>query len=206
MKFWFRKISALILNNAVNELSNTMDLPSTLLRAQSLFRRFQRTVEAIDKRNNFPAPPGLRQRKPGPPSRSNTAGSGSGTPSSPTAATGNDANRGHKWNYNAPPSSIGEGTASISSPPPPSSPPPTSPPKPDKPTSDTTSTSTEQAKKRASKAAEPKTSASPTESSGAAGEVPKEKIVSRELRMLLSRKWNKLDKKSVEKHGGGVGS
>ncbi|KAF4586033.1 Rab-GAP/TBC domain protein [Ophiocordyceps camponoti-floridani] len=40
----------------VNELANTMDLESTLLRAESLFRRFQRLVDAMDKRDNFPAP------------------------------------------------------------------------------------------------------------------------------------------------------
>ncbi|PHH60421.1 hypothetical protein CDD81_1665 [Ophiocordyceps australis] len=40
----------------VNELSNTIDLESTLVRAESLFRRFQRQVEAIDKKQNFPAP------------------------------------------------------------------------------------------------------------------------------------------------------
>lgn len=40
----------------VNELSCTMDLESTLIRAEALFRRFQRLVEAIDKKDNFPAP------------------------------------------------------------------------------------------------------------------------------------------------------
>lgn len=40
----------------VNELSNTMDLESTLIRAEALFRRFQRLIEAIDKKQNFPAP------------------------------------------------------------------------------------------------------------------------------------------------------
>lgn len=40
----------------VNELSTTIDLESTLVRAEALFRRFQRTVEAIDKKSNFPAP------------------------------------------------------------------------------------------------------------------------------------------------------
>ncbi|KAI0157750.1 GTPase-activating protein GYP7 [Xylariaceae sp. FL1272] len=40
----------------VNELSNTIDLESTLIRAEALFRRFQRLVEAIDKKQNFPAP------------------------------------------------------------------------------------------------------------------------------------------------------
>lgn len=47
----------------VNELSNTIDLQSTLVRAQALFRRFQRTVDAVDKKRNFPAP-SVRQRKP----------------------------------------------------------------------------------------------------------------------------------------------
>lgn len=40
----------------INELSGTMDLPSTLIRAEGLFRRFERTVEAVDKKDNFPAP------------------------------------------------------------------------------------------------------------------------------------------------------
>ncbi|KAH6654957.1 rab-GTPase-TBC domain-containing protein [Truncatella angustata] len=40
----------------VNELSNTIDLESTLIRAEALFRRFQRRVEAIDKKQNFPKP------------------------------------------------------------------------------------------------------------------------------------------------------
>ncbi|KAI4271905.1 MAG: hypothetical protein LQ337_005681 [Flavoplaca oasis] len=47
----------------INELSNSIDLPSTLLRAQYLFRRFQRTVEAIDRKQSFPAPSSVRQRK-----------------------------------------------------------------------------------------------------------------------------------------------
>ena len=46
-----------------NELSGTIELKSTLLRAEGLFRRFERTVEAVDKKSNFPVPgPGLRQR------------------------------------------------------------------------------------------------------------------------------------------------
>lgn len=40
----------------VNELANTMDLESTLMRAEALFRKFQRLVEAIDKKQNFPPP------------------------------------------------------------------------------------------------------------------------------------------------------
>jgi hypothetical protein len=49
------------LTRTVNELSTTIDLESTLIRAEALFRRFQRTVEAIDKKSNFPAP-ALRKR------------------------------------------------------------------------------------------------------------------------------------------------
>lgn len=45
----------------VNELSNTIDLESTLIRAEALFRRFQRMVESIDKKGNFPNPK-LRHR------------------------------------------------------------------------------------------------------------------------------------------------
>ena len=48
----------------VNELSNTIELIPILTRAESLFRRFERTVQTIDKKNNFPLP-SLRQRKTG---------------------------------------------------------------------------------------------------------------------------------------------
>jgi hypothetical protein len=39
-----------------------MELIPILTRAESLFRRFERTVQTIDKKNNFPSPPGARQR------------------------------------------------------------------------------------------------------------------------------------------------
>jgi TBC1 domain family member 15 len=39
-----------------------IELIPILTRAESLFRRFERTVQAIDKKNNFPLP-SLRQRK-----------------------------------------------------------------------------------------------------------------------------------------------
>ncbi|KAI1000981.1 GTPase-activating protein [Podosphaera aphanis] len=45
----------------VNELSTTIDLESTLIRAEALFHRFERAIEAIDKKSNFPAP-NLRHR------------------------------------------------------------------------------------------------------------------------------------------------
>ncbi|KAG6039982.1 hypothetical protein E4U41_001743 [Claviceps citrina] len=57
----------------VNELSNTMDLESTLVRAEALYRKFQRLVEAIDKRQNFPAP--------------REGSSSSSSPSSPSGGT-----------------------------------------------------------------------------------------------------------------------
>jgi hypothetical protein len=44
------------MKNPVNELSNTIDLESTLIRAETLFRKYQRLVEAVDKKENFPAP------------------------------------------------------------------------------------------------------------------------------------------------------
>lgn len=41
-----------------------MDLDSTLIRAEALFRRFQRLVETIDKKHNFPAPRALQSPQP----------------------------------------------------------------------------------------------------------------------------------------------
>ncbi|MCJ1321035.1 GTPase activating protein [Xylographa vitiligo] len=111
----------------VNELSNTIDLESTLIRAEGLFRRFQRMVEAIDKKNNFPTP-SVRQRK-SIPAESST--------SSSTATGAETAN------------SIGKAVAK-----------------------------------------------------GVGAE--KQKIISPELRQLLSRKIVTLDKKELEEHGGGV--
>ncbi|CAG8418752.1 unnamed protein product [Penicillium salamii] len=49
----------------INELSNTMDLVPILTRAESLFKRFERSVQAIDKKDNFPAAPTAHQRRPG---------------------------------------------------------------------------------------------------------------------------------------------
>jgi TBC1 domain family member 15 len=82
---------------AVNELSNTIDLQSTLIRAEALFRRFQRTVEAIDKKSNFPPPKSVRQRKPlaastsevdpAPGGSSNSAAGNDATAASGTAAS-----------------------------------------------------------------------------------------------------------------------
>ncbi|KAJ5657605.1 GTPase-activating protein GYP7 [Penicillium longicatenatum] len=47
----------------INELSNTMELVPILTRAESLFRRFERSVQAIDKKDNFPSAPSATQRR-----------------------------------------------------------------------------------------------------------------------------------------------
>ncbi|KAL9947683.1 GTPase activating protein [Verticillium nonalfalfae] len=84
----------------VNELSNTMDLDSTLIRAEALFRRFKRLVEAVDKKGNFPPPrlqspdeviqsPDAARVRPAsasPPEDASTSASASATPSTPSAA------------------------------------------------------------------------------------------------------------------------
>lgn len=86
----------------MNDLSNTMDLTSTLIRAEALFRRFQRTVEAIDKKDNFPTP-SVRQRRPvsseqqpkqqptAPQGRTSGAGSAQGASTQPQGAVPSDA-------------------------------------------------------------------------------------------------------------------
>ncbi|KAH7089904.1 rab-GTPase-TBC domain-containing protein [Paraphoma chrysanthemicola] len=118
----------------VNELSGTMDLESTLVRAESLFKRFQRTIETIDKKGNFPSAPQARQRK---------------LQAALVAGPG------------APPSS---------------------------------STTTAEA------------STSGTDQGKQVGEEGDAKVISPELRGLLSRKIEVLDKQQVVEHGGGVGS
>ncbi|EEP78711.1 GTPase-activating protein GYP7 [Uncinocarpus reesii 1704] len=47
----------------INELSNTIELIPILSRAEALFHSFQKKVETIDKKYNFPSAP-VRQRKP----------------------------------------------------------------------------------------------------------------------------------------------
>lgn len=49
----------------INELSNTIELQSTLVRAEGLFQKFEKVVQAIDKKDNFPSPAGMdvRQRQ-----------------------------------------------------------------------------------------------------------------------------------------------
>jgi hypothetical protein len=122
---------------AVNELSGTMDLESTLVRAESLFKRFQRTVETIDKKGNFPSAPQARQRKL---AAALVAGPGPSLSPGPLAskdqATTSGTDKGKQ---------VGE---------------------------------SEQAEAR---------------------------VISPELRALLSRKIEKLDKETIVEHGGGAG-
>jgi hypothetical protein len=139
----------------VNELSNTIDLPSTLMRAESLFRRFQRTVEAIDKKSNFPAPK-LRQR---PASGIINASIGATTPlrsesQSPEAADGSSTG-----------ADIGAGAGRVAS---------------------------------------PKGKGPITEEQELV--FKKGKVISPELRDLLSRKVFVLPRKEVRKKGEGVGT
>ncbi|KAF2263659.1 GTPase-activating protein-like protein gyp7 [Lojkania enalia] len=115
----------------VNELSGTIDLQEALIRAESLFRRFQRVVETIDKKNNFPAAPQARQRKQA------TSPSTSSSPASPLPHA----------------SSLG------------------------------------------------------TDKGKQAGLNDQEtRVISPELRSLLSRKVETMNQEEVKKHGGGVGS
>lgn len=118
----------------VNELSGTMDLESTLVRAESLFKRFQRTIETIDKKGNFPSAPQARQRK-----LQAALVAGPGAPPSSSATTAEASTSG-----------------------------------------------TDQGKQ--------------------VGEEGDAKVISPELRGLLSRKIEVLDKQQVVEHGGGVGS
>ncbi|KAK4127571.1 putative GTPase activating protein [Parathielavia appendiculata] len=69
----------------VNELSCTIDLDSTLIRAEALLKRFQRLVDTIDKKGNFPAPrPRLGQLSESSSSVPPAQGTGKGNGKAPT--------------------------------------------------------------------------------------------------------------------------
>lgn len=81
----------------VNELSNTIDLDSTLVRAEQLFRKYQRTVEAVDRKNHFPVPSNVRQRKPAQIAEAPVAESSAregGRPGAAVQASGPDKGKG----------------------------------------------------------------------------------------------------------------
>lgn len=80
--------------NLVNELSNTMDLVPILTRAESLFRRFERSVQAIDKKDNFPTAPSAHQRRPPSSSLDSVQAAGKGkSPERPTIGSSSGAQR-----------------------------------------------------------------------------------------------------------------
>ncbi|KAK5172552.1 GTPase activating protein [Saxophila tyrrhenica] len=153
----------------VNELSGSIDLQSTMVRAESLFLRFQRMVEAIDKKSNFPVPI-VRQRLPQPPSSPTTTTPGAdGKPrtssQSSSSTARQNANRAVIANGPGPRPGSSSAAASASGR--------------DKTTGDFVA-------------------------QGVGAE--KEKVISPELRILLSKEVPKLDKHEVREHGGGVGS
>lgn len=149
----------------VNELSTTIDLESTLIRAEALYRRFQRTVEAIDKKSNFPAPK-LRQR--------NAAASKEPTSPAPEGAT-----------------AITSGTDTVTA---------------GSTNNGASSSSTTAAPKIASKGKQSpdKGKGKPDEEAGKELEQQKPKIISPELRALLSKKVEILPRKVVRKEGEGL--
>ncbi|KAK5676939.1 GTPase activating protein [Elasticomyces elasticus] len=140
----------------VNELSGTIDLESTLVGAEKLFRRFQRMVEAVDRKSSFPAAPVVRQRLPQPP------------PTSPGAD-------GKPRRFSQAASSSTAGTA--------------------RPGSAAGASSSGRDRTLGDHVA-----------AGAGLEREQERVISAELRALLSREVPVLEKKEVREHGGGVGS
>ncbi|KAK0268209.1 GTPase activating protein [Friedmanniomyces endolithicus] len=141
----------------VNDLSGTIDLESTLAGAEKLFRRFQRTVEAIDRKSNFPAAPVVRQRLPQPPPTSPGVDGKPRRFSQAAATSSSNARRESGANAKASTSgrdhTVGDHVAA-----------------------------------------------------GIRAEKEDRRVVSPELRALLSREVPKLEKKEVRDHGGGVGS
>lgn len=82
----------------MNELSGTIDLESTLIRAEALFRKFQRLIEAIDKKPNFP-PPRITMSTVAPalfPPRPSSANKN--RPTTPTSSNSNNNNNNNSNN------------------------------------------------------------------------------------------------------------
>lgn len=149
----------------VNELSGTIDLQSTMVRAESLFKKFQRMVETIDKKSNFPIPT-VRQRLPQPPPSPTMTRPGSdGRPRQGSQSSQDAGARRRSANR----AIIMGGPANL----------------------------------QASSSGRDKTVGDHV-AEGIGAE--KERVISPELRVLLSREVPKLDKSEVREHGGGVGS
>lgn len=139
-----------------------MDLESTLVRAEALFRRFQRTVEAIDRKDNFPAPTNVRQRRP--------------VPGSPNGST-DSANVVENSNVTGQVLPLTAGPTSAS----------------------TTGTDRSSSPSAPSKGKQP-------EPRDATERNEETRVITPELRALLSRETPKLGKGEVKQHGGGVGT
>ncbi|KAF2397284.1 RabGAP/TBC [Trichodelitschia bisporula] len=142
----------------VNELSNTIDLPSTLSRAEALFNRFQRTVAALDQKNPLPPPSTARRRLPAPTSPK-SSDDGKSNAALKAAKAGSIASR------------AGGASSGVEAGP---------------------------AKGKG------KVGAGNEAGDGKEEEGKRVKVVSPELRGLLSRKVVKLEKGDVQKHGGRV--
>jgi hypothetical protein len=167
----------------VNELSGNIDLSSILTRAERLFLRFQRTVEALDRKTVYPLP-SLRQRQqqaalPHPPE---AAESGSGDGKTKPAPKSQQ-----------PGGLLGAIAAIGAAQRPPGHP------------AGQPARSNAQPSVKGKEPAKATTSGTDVASATSVEEeVKPPKMVSPELRDLLSRKVFKLDKKTIQEHGGGI--
>jgi hypothetical protein len=139
-----------------------MDLESTLIRAEALFRRFQRTVEAIDRKDNFRTSTNVRHRRPG-----------LGLPNGSTDSTNVIENPNVT-------SSISPPATALTS-------------------ASTTGTDRSPSPSTPSRGKQP-------EPGDASGDNVETRVITPELRALLSRETPKLEKGEVKQHGGGVGT
>jgi hypothetical protein len=139
-----------------------MDLESTLIRAEALFLRFQRTVDAINRKGNFPAPTDVRHRRPSP-------GSPNGSTDSANVVENPNITRRLQPPVAA---STSASTTGI-----------------DRPSSPGTPFRSKQ-----------------PEPGDATKSNLETRVITPELRALLSRKTPKLEKGEVRQHGGGVGT
>ncbi|EME47991.1 hypothetical protein DOTSEDRAFT_69807 [Dothistroma septosporum NZE10] len=141
----------------VNELSGTIDLNSTLIRAEALFRKYQRMVEAIDRKSNFPIPT-VRQRLPQPPQATTSPGSRPGSDGRSRQSRSTSIDSGHSR----------QGSSS------------------------------------GTQASGRDRTVGDAVAAGISAE--QVRLITPELRLLLSRDISKLDKQEVKDHGGGIGS
>lgn len=161
----------------VNELSTTIDLESTLIRAEALFRRFQRTVEAIDKKSNFPKPK-LRQRPITNASVGSVQSLRSNSSEAVASTSGTDTVSAGKTNSNSSPQA---GNSSVKA-------------------------SDDDDNGKGKGAGTINASKSPAKKDGEELAEQRPKVISPELRELLSRKVEILPRKIVRREGEGLGT